>query len=844
MLYTLGQGGMGEVVLAEDPRLRRRVAIKRLLVSSDEDAARTDEQRRRFQREARILARLRHPAIVQVFDLITVDGDEHLVMEHVDGPNLRRFLDAEGPLPTAEAVSLARRIAEGLDHAHQHGVVHRDLKCENVLIDADGEPRIADFGLARLDPRSPSGDKLTNEHQVLGTLRAMAPEQLSGGVEARSDLFALGVLMVEMCTGRSPFAGAGQWETIGRILSSPPRLGAIDSVPELAELVRHLLEKDPALRPRSAGEVVARLDQLAASWSSATETRITPAPMSSKRVATREPTGTSYAAFGLRLPEGLRRRRRVSLALVAAVLILTVGGLLLRSRLTTPIDPLHIAVLAPEVRTPAGDEGEILSIAVRNAAIRALSELERVVALGAAQIDAVAAGRSPRQIAYATAADQVLTSSLHCDAVECWLALSRLEGASGEVLWSATVQSPRSAPQTLALAVENAMVSGLPQRRRGEYQPLPPALSAELISLRLAPGLQAAHLEPVATLDRLDALRQQHGAHLDFDLWRARVAVGAFTTSRESTLRDRALRALEQAAEQAPDDPRVGLTRVHLELVTGRLDDAERTLAALERQIPGDVRVSELRARWWLSRGEDERALQAIQQAAARRPSWERLYNLARMASQLGKIDLAHETLAVLEQRAPGNRWGRRLSANLELKFGDLDRAAELFEELTRERPDLGAWSNLGIVHLLRRDGAAAVATLEKARALAPESPLVLLNLADARLLAGDDQVAGGLYREVLRLLEGSAESDTQTLTSRAQALARLGRGREAVAAIERAVARASDEPAVRFEAAYVYAIVGDRVSAERNMERALELGYDRRWFSLPVFDGYATGGM
>ncbi|MCP4659127.1 MAG: serine/threonine protein kinase, partial [bacterium] len=190
----LGRGGMADVHKARDERLRRWVAIKHL----HSDAA-GDPEGRRALREARTAAQLGHPAIIRVFDVLEDDGDVWIVMELVDGPNLAELL-RDGPLDVGLAVDYGRQVASGLAAAHAAGIVHRDLKTENVMVPPSGHVKILDFGLARQispPPQVGEGDESTISlpGRIVGTPRAMSPEQARGlEVDARSDLFSFGVL--------------------------------------------------------------------------------------------------------------------------------------------------------------------------------------------------------------------------------------------------------------------------------------------------------------------------------------------------------------------------------------------------------------------------------------------------------------------------------------------------------------------------------------------------------------------------------------------------------------------------------------------------------------------------
>lgn len=251
----LGAGGMGEVYRAYDERLDRQVALKHILP----EAARSTHARARFIREARSVAQLNHPSIVQIHDLLETDDGDWLVMELVEGEPLYRLL----PLDLDRALRLARQIAEGLSAAHARGIIHRDLKVENVIVTADGAAKILDFGLAKPVLAAERDPAISDDGQVVGTPRAMSPEQAQGrAVDLRSDLFSFGVLLYEMTTGASPFAGPGPAQILRRICTAR-QTPACELAPqisrELSDLIDHLLEKDPAHRPRTSSEVASVL---------------------------------------------------------------------------------------------------------------------------------------------------------------------------------------------------------------------------------------------------------------------------------------------------------------------------------------------------------------------------------------------------------------------------------------------------------------------------------------------------------------------------------------------------------------------------------------------------------
>jgi len=254
---------MGEVYRAYDERLDRKVALKQV----GSYASGYPRVRERFRREARAAARLNHPAIVQIYDVLESEGADWIVMELVEGQTLARLLGT-GPLPPVRAVATAREVSEGLAAAHAEGIVHRDLKSENVMVTSGGRAKILDFGLAKQLWRV-EGDvslSLSLDGNLLGTTRSMSPEQpLGKKVDHRSDLFSLGTLLYEMVTGKSPFLGPTAVETAIRVCShrQAPVSEHVPGVPpELSELVDRLLEKEPEGRPGSAAEVAAELERI------------------------------------------------------------------------------------------------------------------------------------------------------------------------------------------------------------------------------------------------------------------------------------------------------------------------------------------------------------------------------------------------------------------------------------------------------------------------------------------------------------------------------------------------------------------------------------------------------
>jgi serine/threonine protein kinase/Tfp pilus assembly protein PilF len=262
----LGAGGMGEVYRAEDTRLGRVVALKVLHAGPT-----CPDERSRLFREARAASVLRSSNIATIYDLGQHGDRPFIVMELVDGEALSTRL-THGPLPIPEAVSIAAQAADALDEAHGHGIIHRDVKSANLMVDRRGRVKLLDFGLAKYDERPTASSVTTGvllETQpgtVMGTFTYMSPEQVRGrALDARSDLFSLGVVLYEMLAGRLPFEGDTATDVADRILNgNPPALSRFNyAVPErLDAIVLKALAKDPAFRYQSARELYIDLHAL------------------------------------------------------------------------------------------------------------------------------------------------------------------------------------------------------------------------------------------------------------------------------------------------------------------------------------------------------------------------------------------------------------------------------------------------------------------------------------------------------------------------------------------------------------------------------------------------------
>jgi TolB-like protein/predicted Ser/Thr protein kinase len=391
ILSKLGSGGMGVVYEAEDLSLGRKVALKFL-----PDAVMSREALERFKREAQAASALNHPHICVVYDLGEHQGKPFIAMERMQGRTLKAVM-SDGPLPVDRVLELGSQLADALEAAHAAGILHRDLKPANVFVTDRGEAKLLDFGLAKLTAKGvdevvgsevPTAEFLTKPGSTLGTVAYMSPEQARGeDLDARSDLFSLGVALYEMVTGRLPFAGNSEAEIYKGILADtppPPTSLKPEIPPKLEEIILKALEKDRVLRYQHAAEIRADLRRMLRD-------------MASGRA--------SSAATGRVRPALSSRRGLVVVGAVVAVVALALGGVRLarrgRDAATAPSSATaakRVAVLPFENLGAAEDAyfADGMTDEVRSKLAR-LSGLEVIASASASQYKATT--KPPEQIA-------------------------------------------------------------------------------------------------------------------------------------------------------------------------------------------------------------------------------------------------------------------------------------------------------------------------------------------------------------------------------------------------------------------------------------------------------------
>ncbi len=293
----IGHGGMADVFLARDELLGRQVAIKVLAERFARDAAFVE----RFRREASAAAGLSHPSIVGIYDRGEADGSYYIAMEYVDGGTLKEEIVRRAPFSQQEAIEIASQVASALAVAHRRGIVHRDIKPQNIMLGPDGQVKVTDFGIARAQ----GTDGMTEVGSIVGTAQYLAPEQARGvGVGPASDVYSLGIVLFEMLTGRLPFSGGSAVDiAMQQVTAQPPRPRAINPRigPQVEAVIMRALAKDPAHRYADAGELLADLRRVGGGRNPSQETQQATRVMAAASPAAAV-AGEAYARTGVLSP--------------------------------------------------------------------------------------------------------------------------------------------------------------------------------------------------------------------------------------------------------------------------------------------------------------------------------------------------------------------------------------------------------------------------------------------------------------------------------------------------------------------------------------------------------------
>ena len=812
ILRPIGAGGMGEVFVARDPKLGRNVAIKMLPLRL---AAERDTLSR-FTQEARSASALNHPNIVTIHEVGADGGAPFIVMEYVDGRDLRSVI-AEGPRPARQVLDIATQIADGLAAAHERGIVHRDLKPENIMITRDGGyVKILDFGLAKVIGPAPEGGgtaqlevPATMPGTILGTVGYMSPEQATGRrIDFRSDLFAFGAILHELTTGKPAFDGETAIDTLSAILHhDPPHVQKLAprAPMQLGDIIRRLLQKSPEDRYASTRDLARELRAL------------------------RDRVMAEESGFHRAVPAS-----RPSLAAVAAAIALAVflaGALFVARRGGTTASPpaaeetKYLAVM--RFKDLSGDpNGQLVVDGFGETLTARLAHFPNLQVMRPPPTDV--AESDPRKVARELGANLVLSGSMMREGDRIRVTYTVLDSPTGRE-WRDLVEGNVSNLFGIQDAVADHVARDL-------------SLGAAAVRATLDPAVsQQRYLEALGHLRRYDSeeslnaavgILEELGPSPSVQAALARAYLGKYQLTRDPQQAASASAAAERALAADAQSVEVNVTLGDLRRQTGRYNESvDAYLRALTQQ-PNNAEAVLGLAQVYTASGDFRNAEAQYKRAIALQPNYWGAYNkLGAFYDTQGRYDDAvREFQRVITLHPDSERGYGNLGATYQ-RLGRYDDAIKVFRASIQRKPTRQGYSNLGTCYFFLGQYSDAAAAFEKAVELAPSHYLSWRNLGDAyRWLPGREADARRAFERAVALCDEVIRvnpNEPRAYRTKASALAKLGRAREARATILHALELEPKSPSNVYEAAVVANIEGSEADAAARLEQALRLGYN-----------------
>jgi eukaryotic-like serine/threonine-protein kinase len=811
ILGELGRGGMGVVYQAEDPELRREVALKALPLELAGDPRRIA----RLRREARSLAALSHPSIVTIFGIEEHEGRHYLAMELVPGGSLAEAIPARG-MDVPRLLRLAIPLADAVSAAHEKGLVHRDLKPSNIMVTPEGRVKVLDFGLAAVHQGAEdaalsqlSTEEGTAPGAVLGTPAYMAPEQIRGdAVDQRCDLFALGIVLYQMATGRHPFhhGEASPAELSSAILrDQPPRLTEVRSeLPrQMERVVESCLEKDPERRLQSAKDLRNQLERL------------------------EEEVHEGTAAPPVRR-ERPTSRRRLALAGGAVLVLLVAGLLLLAERTMSPNSPAPGAayVAVDSFRGLSGDVGPEY---YRSGILEAFRE--RLAGLEGVWLVPPAGDPSPDLLVEADIRRHhevlALTFRIRNPTTSATVGGESLEGTA-RVPFELLDRAGESVATLLGSVLD------IPVRYRAQRPPTRDQAALDRY-LRARAALEAPGMaEPEHGLALVRRAVELDPGFAAAHALEGELLLRQFLESRDEAELERAAGACRSAVAAVPELPAAHLCLARAQRGLARLMEAVPSYLRVIELAPGSPDAYEELRQVYLQLGLPEAAERSWRRVIEGHPGhWAGHAYLGSFFSDSNRYLEAIEQYTAALALAPNNAFVHRLLGNAHLLLGRHEEARSAYQRSLAIRPSAAAYSNIGNVYMELRRFPEAIEAFEQAAELAelPEDRCpVQANLARAYSWASGRR---GDARAAFEVAARSCREETETQGSSgddwlwlAYSMAALSDREASLAALDKAQSLAPGRAHTLEFAARVYNLLGERERALDALDLAVREGY------------------
>ncbi|KZN45624.1 serine/threonine-protein kinase [Pseudoalteromonas luteoviolacea] len=809
----IASGGMGDVFLANDTRLNRQVAVKRIKLNHQSDDLKIRE---RALYEARLMAKANHPNVVQLYDILEVGSDLLLVLEYVPGQTLAKYMKQK-LLTVADKFALLEKVANGLCYIHQQELIHCDIKASNILISNTSEVKLSDFGIANSiqsnTPDQPLGASF-------GSLSTMSPEQLEGKpVEQSTDVFSFGVLCFEFLFGCHPFGtakGTELAECIKHTAFIEPSSLTPDIPVEFTQLLRNMLSKSPESRP-SAREVCSVLGRTLALL----------------EVTDAEDTALLLATQELRHePRTLIREKYVYSGFVLSVLCLIVylGWSFLK-----PKSELHYAlVLEPQITN--SDYSERVGANLLHATIDSAIRQVIITATNAELINhrEYSDIKDVADLAKATGATAVFLPEVRCEHAQCNVRLSLLSGDSQLVLGELNTQTSKDNYFAIHSIYERfaTKLLGQPQQdARQSVMSTETAFFEEYLSVYHDVNIKGdlSH----SNLSRALELIEQDPNYLPLYSLARDLLLERYHIDREQQYIDRLTVLLDTAPERYKSSKPYLVDRIVLAIESQQqalADDLFRRLS-----IYGETALSyQLKGYSFYRRHQIDKALEMYLKSVLLKPDLNSKYNLAVTYLNNGQVIESTSLLHEVVQAFPDFTRAHRLIADINMFDGHWQVAAAGYLAVLENSKSPEDYNNLSLAYLYSGEIELALSAAKQATVLSPENLAMRLNYADLLLLGEQNEQAVEQYNQVANGVR--EDMSVNELIAAGQAMAHLERYSDALHYLYKVIKLTTDKIEYAYGATVIFTLTGDHHSALLHYNETINGGYSSNWFNLPWF--------
>lgn len=824
ILGKLGEGGMGVVYKAEDTKLERLVALKFLPPHTKGSS----EGKSRFIQEAQAVAKLNHPNICTIYGIEESDGHSFIALEYIEGQNLKEKIEAAGPLKFEQALDIVIQAVEGLQEAHKKGIIHRDIKSANIMVDENGKVKVMDFGLAKFAGRT----QITKSGTTMGTVAYMSPEQASGeGVDHRTDIWALGVVLYEMLTGSLPFKGDYEQAVVFSILNEDPvpMRDVLTNVPlELDKIANKCLEKDPNQRYQNVSELLADMRGVASDMGLVPSTK---------------PATQAHAQYPrLRLNRKLTGVLAGALTVLLLFLLLSTGWQRVKNWLGFMGEPAekHLLVLP---FTNIGDEpgNQAFCDGLVETLTSKLTQLEQfhgplwVVPASEVRQSGIGSASGARRL---FGVNLVVTGSVQRMADRFRLTLNLVDAKSLRQIGSSVIDGDISNVSILqddsVLKIAKMLNVELePQTRR--------VLTAGGTTV---PGAYEFYLKGRGYLQRyekeknIDTAIQLFELAIDHDSLYALAYAGLgeaywrkFEVSKDAQWVERALTNCERAVELndllAPVNVTLGLIRTG----TGRYKEAIKEFQRALTVDPVNADAYRGMAKAYEAQGRLGEAEMTYEKAIELKPDYWAGYNdLGIFYYRHGRYEDAIKQFQQVIELIPLNTRGYRNLGGIYFYLRRMKEAIQMFKRSLEIEPNYPAYSNLATAYYYKGQYEDAARMYEKALELNDQDHIVWGNLASAYYWTpGEREKAHETYQRAAELAEEIRKvnpRDPEVLTDLAGYYSMTGDSGKAMSLLRQVVDMRPEDLKVMFHIGSSYEKLGKRELALEWIGKALENGY------------------